>query len=204
MVSGNKDMENLDIFDKDFNHIGIASIDDVHTKGLWHQTFTCWVFNPETKVIFLQLRGANNRVEPNTFDASAAGHLSAGESKEDGFRELEEEIGISAKPEDAIYIGTHDNSVHFGNYHNNDLTHTYLLKTDKTLADLELQESEVDGVFELALDDIDDLLDGKEITVKSLTDSRTITLSDMCIAKERTERGTYKLVFDKIKELCNQ
>ena len=88
-------MEQIDIFDEEFNAIEpfVATIDVVHQKGLWHQTFACWLVHPKENKIFLQLRGPKNRIGPNTFDASASGHLSSQEKPIDGFREAEEELG---------------------------------------------------------------------------------------------------------------
>ena len=77
-------MEHIDYFSEDYQFLGQVSIDEIHQKGLWHQTVAFWLFNKEKKVVYLQLRGPKNRVGPNTFDASSGGHLSAGETKEDG------------------------------------------------------------------------------------------------------------------------
>lgn len=99
-------MENLDIFDELFNPLAptSASIDEVHKKGLWHQTFACWVISPQRKTILFQLRGARNRIDPGSLDASASGHLKAGEKPADGFRELREELGIDIPVENRRWI----------------------------------------------------------------------------------------------------
>lgn len=192
-------MEQLDTFDSDMNRVGVASIDEVHAKGLWHQTFACWVFNPKTQVIYLQLRGPKNRVGANTFDASASGHLSAAETRKDGFRELEEEIGIKHSSDDAVYLGIYKNIAHLSNYTNNEFCHIYAVATDKTLSDFKLQDGEVDGVYELKIADIDNLLAGKSVEIKSLHHARTITIADMCNADRRTMDGYYKWVWHSIK-----
>lgn len=31
----------------------VATIDDVHQKGLWHQTVAYWLFNPIKKEVYL-------------------------------------------------------------------------------------------------------------------------------------------------------
>lgn len=128
-------LEQIDFFDDGFHYIGQTSIDEIHQKGLWHQTFACWLYNPDKKVIYLQLRGHRNRVGPNTFDASSSGHLSAGETKEDGFRELFEELGVKVDSQQAHYLGHFKNIVHLPNYTNNEFCHIYLVPTDKTLSD---------------------------------------------------------------------
>lgn len=192
-------MENLDTFDTDMNRKGVASIDEVHAQGLWHQTFACWVFNPEMQVIYLQLRGPKNRVGANRFDASASGHLSAGESREDGFRELQEELGLTINRDSATYLGIYKNIAHLPSYTNNEFCHIYVLKTDKTLADFSLQDGEVDGLYGLKIEDTDKLLVGKSVEIKSLHHTRTITLADMCNGEQRTKDGYYKWIFKNIR-----
>lgn len=193
-------MEHLDTFDAEMNPTGMASIDEVHAKGLWHQTFACWVFNPSAQVIYLQLRGSKNRVGANTFDASASGHLSAGEKPTDGFRELEEELGLTFNPNEATYLGIYKNIAHLQNYTNNEFCHIYVVATDKILDDFTLQDGEVDGLYELKIADTDNLLAGKSIEVKSLHYTRVITAASLCNADRRTMDGYYKWVWDKIKE----
>ena len=193
-------MEQIDFFDNHFNHIGQTSIDDIHQKGLWHQTVACWLYNPLKKVIYLQLRGPKNRVGPNTFDASSSGHLSAGERKEDGFRELYEELGIKVDLDQVCYLGYFKNIAHFLNYINNEFCHIYIVPTQKTLTDFVLQKGEVSNVFELNITDADNLLNGQEINISSQNEKRKITIQNMCIYKERIENGYYKWVFDAIKD----
>lgn len=193
-------MEQIDFFDNHFNHMGQTSIDEIHQQGLWHQTVACWLYNPLKKIIYLQLRGPKNRVGANTFDASSSGHLSAGETKEDGFRELYEELGILARPQQADYLGYYLNVVHLPNYINNEFCHIYLIPTDKTVDDFVLQKGEVSNIFELKIENTDDLLKGKEIEMISKNEKRNITIRHMCAYRERLDNGYYKKVFDRIKE----
>ncbi|MBR5129975.1 MAG: NUDIX domain-containing protein [Alphaproteobacteria bacterium] len=193
-------MEQIDFFDDSFNYVGHTSIDEIHQKGLWHQTFACWLYNPCKKVIYLQLRGPRNRIGANTFDASSSGHLSAGETKENGFRELYEELGVNIDIEQACYLGYFKNIAHLSNYTNNEFCHIYLVPTNNVISDFVFQDGEVSNVFELKIADIDDLFMGQEIEICSQNEKRKITIQNMCIYKERIENGYYKWVFDAIKE----
>ena len=200
IMSAKTAIEQIDFFDTDFNYIGQSSIDEIHQKGLWHQTVACWLYNPQRKVVYLQLRGPKNRVGPNTFDASSSGHLSAGERKEDGFRELFEELGVSADSKQAHYLGYFKNIAYLSNYTNNEFCHIYLVPTNKVLSDFVFQDGEVSNIFELKIANIDDLLMGEEVEIYSQSEKRKITIQNMCIYKERVENGYYKWVFEAIKE----
>lgn len=96
--------ERLKIFDEDRFQIGIATRDEVHRFGFWHETFHCWFVSEEagTYYIYLQLRSATKKDYPNLLDITAAGHLLADETVQDGIREIKEEIGIDLTIEDLI------------------------------------------------------------------------------------------------------
>ncbi|WP_107840072.1 NUDIX hydrolase [Metasolibacillus meyeri] len=102
------DSELLKVFDRNGAHIGTATRAEVHSKGLWHETFHCWFVSKEKNNYFLhfQLRSAEKRDYPNLLDISAAGHINAAESVVDGIREVYEELGVDVAIEDLIYIGT--------------------------------------------------------------------------------------------------
>lgn len=190
-------MENLDVFDELYTPLTppTASIDDVHTKGLWHQTFACWLVNKDKGTVILQLRGPRNRIDPGSFDASASGHLSAGETPNGGFRELEEELGVTIAEPDRIYLGIHRNIAIRGAYINHEFCHIYLAGSNHSLEDFTLQEGEVDGAFEIAINDAIKLFSGEinAIKAKGLHEEKTITVQDMCNYKERTKVSNYYL-----------
>ncbi len=85
----------VDIFDDRYNPIGIASKKEAHEKGLWHRTFSCLVVNPRRAVVHLQKKHSNQYSfdRPDYVEVvTAGGHYEAGESIEDGIRELHEEL----------------------------------------------------------------------------------------------------------------
>ena len=195
-------MENLDVFDELYNPLtpSIACIDDVHKKGLWHQTFACWIVNPQKNSLLMQLRGARNRIDPGSLDASASGHLATGEKPEDGFRELHEELGISIPVQDRQYLGFFRNIAQRDNYINNEFSHVFLAQSVAPLSALTLQHGEVSGVFEIQITDAIDLLSYKkqaiQVTGIVLNNStyehsiRNINMQSLCNWKERC--GSYK------------
>lgn len=198
-------MEILDVFDALYNPLAppTASIDEVHKQGLWHQTFACWVINPQEHTVLLQLRGPRNRIDPGSFDASASGHLSSGEKPEDGFRELSEELGITVPNTGRAYLGNFRNCATRGNYINREFCHVFLAKSIATPHTLILQDGEVSGVFEVPIDGAISLFSGEIQSFKAVgiewnektyaPSEREISLPLMCNWHERCETLKYYL-----------
>ena len=198
-------MEQIDIFDEEFNAIEpfATTIDVVHQKGLWHQTFACWLVNPKEKKIFLQLRGPGNRIGPNTFDASASGHLASGEGPMDGFRELEEELGQNLNLTDKTFLGINRNVVVQADYINREFCHVYIAKTENNISDFKLQKGEVAGIFAVdvheALNLFTDVVTSVDAQGKVWNGatyqaiSKAITKKDFCSYHDRIDISGYYL-----------
>ena len=94
-------LEILDIWNENGKPTG-QSADKalLHQEGLFHPTVHIWFYTP-TPNILLQKRAANKQTFPNLWDVSVAGHVASGETVLEGAtREIEEEIGLSVKPEE--------------------------------------------------------------------------------------------------------
>jgi isopentenyl-diphosphate Delta-isomerase len=66
----------------------------IHADGDWHVAAFLWVFDERGRIV-LQERSPDKDVWPGRWDASAAGHVQAGEPIEDAARrELAEELGL--------------------------------------------------------------------------------------------------------------
>lgn len=198
-------MEQIDIFDEEFNAIEpfTTTIDVIHQKGLWHQTFACWLVNPKENKIFLQLRGTHNRIGPNTFDATASGHLSSGEKPIEGFREVEEELGEKIHLTDKTFLGINRNVIIQGTYINREFCHVYIAKIQNTLSDFILQDGEVAGIFSIDIQDaihlFSDVVETVQIKGKIWDgqtyqdETRMITKQDFCSWHDRVEISGYYL-----------
>lgn len=198
-------MEEIDIFDEMYNEIEPyhTSIDNIHKLGLWHQTFACWLVNKNENIIYLQLRGPKNRIGANTFDASASGHLSTKEKPENGFRELEEELGSNIKIYDNEFLGVFRNIFISKNYINREFCNVFIANTDSDINDFTLQEGEVFGIYKLNIQDGIDLFSHKldKATINGkvfdnnqfLNDTKTISINDFNLCDERTKISSYYL-----------
>jgi len=153
--------EKIDIFNDKYELIGTASKKEAHQKGLWHRVFTCLLVNPKHKTILLQKkvpgRYAFNR--PDYLDISVGGHYKSGESISQGVRELKEEIGIKVKFKDLIPIGIRQTAETISkNYIANEFQHVFIYPTTQKLEDYKLDNTEVNGLVEINIQDGIDLL----------------------------------------------
>lgn len=98
-------MEYLDIVDENGEPTGvIKERSKVHAEGDLHRTSHVWIVRDNDKGgwdVLLQKRSQNKDSFPGCYDISSAGHIPAGDDYiESALRELKEELGIDAKPEE--------------------------------------------------------------------------------------------------------
>lgn len=98
--------ELLDVYAGDGTTLlGTKPRDEVHRDGDWHLAFHLWVVAPAG--VLLQRRARDKDSWPGRLDATAAGHLVAGESVADGLREAEEELGVAYTFAGLVSLGVH-------------------------------------------------------------------------------------------------
>jgi isopentenyldiphosphate isomerase len=88
---------------------------DVHRDGDWHRAIHIWVFGEDhgEPFVLLQQRGLQKDTQPGLLDPTVSGHLGAGEGVEDAYREMNEEIGITADPSRLRHVGTRPRAAEF-------------------------------------------------------------------------------------------
>jgi isopentenyldiphosphate isomerase len=143
--------EKLKVFDEYKNQIGIATREEVHRLGYWHKAFHCWFIFEEkgTDYLYLQLRSYTKKDYPNLLDITAAGHLLANETVQDGVREIKEEIGIDISFQELIPLGIIDYCVIKEDFIDKELAHVFLYKSDNSFDDFSLQKEEVAGIVKI-------------------------------------------------------
>lgn len=156
------DTELLKVFDHHGKHIGIATREEVHSKGLWHETFHCWFISKEEDKHFLhfQLRSAEKKDYSNLLDITAAGHISAEENVADGIREVHEELGIDLALEDLIYIGCIQDEIIQDIIIDRELAHIFFYNIPNPL-NYTFQMEEVVGIMKVELALFEQLWFGK-------------------------------------------
>ena len=150
-------MEMLDIFDENHNHLGTCEKKEVHARGLWHQVFSCLFMNSKKNTVYLQYKnnGHNDLSSFNKLDISVGGHLSAGETIEDGIREIEEESSLKVKYQDLIPVGMRliDKFIN-ENYIIREFSYLHIYDREFNLEELKSQDDEVLYFVELKIDEL--------------------------------------------------
>ena len=130
-----------DIYDRNKNKTG-----RFHKRGLplnkddYHIIIHAWVVNSNDEVIITK-RHESKRICPNMLECTE-GSILAGESSVEGaVRELEEEIGLSFKKEEAVFLTS------FVLEESNTIVDSFMFRRDVKIEDLVLQENEVSDVL---------------------------------------------------------
>lgn len=141
--------EYFDLLDENGNKTGKIKLrTEVHRDGDWHKAVHIWIINNKGDIL-LQRRCATKDSNPNMLDISSAGHLSAGDNSLSGaIRELKEELNLDVDKEDLQFIKTLKRSSKYtSTFINNEFDDLYILRTDKTINDMEFQEDEISEIF---------------------------------------------------------
>lgn len=155
--------ERFDIFDERMNLIGTATREETHRKGYWHQTFHCWIVvrSSEGPYLLLQKRHPDKDTHPDKYDITSAGHLLAGETVEDGVRELEEELGLQVRFDELLPIGTIPVELRYRDLIDREFYHTFLYACSQPLDAYTLQPDEVVGLVKVLASDASRLFAGE-------------------------------------------
>ncbi len=152
--------ELLDVYDDVGVHVGTKPRSAVHRDGDWHRCVHLWVVSGDA--VLLQRRGADKASWPGALDATAAGHVGAGESVEEGgAREIAEELGRSFAPGELVPLGVRAIVDRSGGLANREFQHVLLARDDRPLeAWTGLEWSELDGLVRMALPAFSELVHG--------------------------------------------
>lgn len=128
---------------------------DVHRDGDWHRAIHVWVYGvgESGPYLLMNQRGRHKDTWPGGLDATVGGHLGAGESVNDAFREIEEEIGITMKPDELQYIGTRPRAAEYSTpgVVDRELQEVFLCRDDRPLNDYRPNPAELEGLVCLSL-----------------------------------------------------
>ena len=154
--------ELFDIVDEAGQPTGkVISRDEAHQKGTLHRTAHVWLVKekPEGYDILLQKRSEEKHSFPGLYDTSSAGHIPAGdEPLPSALRELKEELGLTASPEELKFAGTfriqYEKEFHGRLFRDNEVTRVYVYDKPVNIQDLTLQKNEVSEVRWFDLDEV--------------------------------------------------
>lgn len=205
--------ELIDIFDENMNLLGTAMKLQAHREGLWHKTFHCWLAHktPDGKtLLWLQLRNPNKDIFPDKLDISAAGHIRAGEEVKDGYREIQEELGLKLQKDDIVKLFTSKEIYEAENINNREFQMVYVAMVTGSPYKAVLQPEEVAGLYEVDIDEFADLMADKVQSIEARGIKRnpdsSYTLEFRNISKSDVaahSKDYYNKALDMIKRFVN-
>ena len=155
--------ELIDIYTEDGRYVGVADRNVAHTFALWHKTVHCWLINGNN--IIFQKRGSALKDNPGKLYTTASGHISAGETVEQGFmRETAEEFGIQIAHPTKLseHKWTGDFKKTDGTeFHDRVFANIFFSETDIPIDQFKPQADELDGLVEMDMNGALDLFEGK-------------------------------------------
>ncbi len=141
--------EIFDVYNKNGQLIGLKPKSYCHNgnPGVYHKPVWIWIINDKGQIL-VQKRAATKKNDPNKYDMPSAGHVDAGETLLQACkRETEEELGLTCKESDFIFLKEWLNQKGW------EFAEIYLLKTKAKLTDMKLQKEEVAEVKYLNYDE---------------------------------------------------
>ncbi len=152
-------MEYLDIIDENGLPTGkTVPREEAHAQGIPHRTSHVWLvrYRNGRPQVLLQKRSLNKDSWPGCYDISSAGHIPAGvDFIPSALRELQEELGVSVKPEELVFCGNrriHADGVFHGKpFHDRQYSRVFALFCDRE--DFILQKEEIESVLWMDLED---------------------------------------------------
>ncbi len=155
-------MEYFELLDETGKKLGrVKEREAVHRDGDIHGASHVWVVRQSEKgaEVLLQKRRPDKDSFPGCLDTSCAGHMTEGETfLSTALRELSEELGLSAGPEDLIYItrcfvaGEH--VFHGRPFRNREVFSVYLLRPGFPLDGLTGQKEEIAALLWLPVEQV--------------------------------------------------
>lgn len=204
-------MEYLDIYDENGKFLGTEERGVVHSKGLWHKTVHCWLYDRDGNVFF------QRRSDRGTLYTTSSGHLSAKESVTEAFqREIKEEIGLDIDASDATKVGVvpfqmdrvkEDGTI----FKDRAFANVYVDLYEGNYEDFHMDENEVSGIVIVSAKDALDLFQkesgsifGREISLDNTMIEREISFSEFLVNDGETALEKYGDVLKKIVELTSK
>jgi isopentenyldiphosphate isomerase len=156
--------ELIKIYDKDRNSLGVVTRSEVHKFGHWHETFHCWFVSRENgnEYVLFQMRSNDKKDFPNLLDITAAGHILADESVQEGIREVKEELGIEISFGELKFLGIINDCIRQENFIDNELCNVFIFESNIGFDEFRLQKEEVSGMLKAEFKDFQQLWAGEK------------------------------------------
>lgn len=198
-------MEYLDVYNENHEMIGTYPRDEVHAKGMWHNTVHCWLYDNE-KNVYYQVRSDDHKLY-----TTASGHVQAGETIKEAFgRETKEEIGLDVDYEKAELIRVNNwkmDKVKNGKaIKDRAFSNIHILNIEKEPDVFSFQDGEVSGVAKVNCNDVlklfqneVDNIEGVLIDKDNKRIKKTFTIDDFLLWDGEVAMNKYGYIMEAIK-----
>lgn len=123
---------------------------EVHRDGDWHRAVHVWVYGVDRDggYLLMNQRGRFKDTWPLALDATVGGHLGAGETVEDAFREVREEIGVMIDPVrfEHLFRRTRSSGDLIPGVLDREVQEVYLVRDDRPLGAYAPNPAELEGL----------------------------------------------------------
>lgn len=157
-------IEMLEVVDEDGNVVGLEDRKIIHAKGLLHKEVHVIFVTPEKEIIF-QHREKDKASWPDSFDATAGGHVDPGENiLLAATREAVEETGLEIKSSDLVFAGTIRSNIYEPKtgVTNNVLRTCYGYLFTGKLEDLKIEQGKIIGFVKYKYEDLKNLSESEK------------------------------------------
>lgn len=141
----------------------------VHRDGDWHRSVHLWVYggSPDGPFLLLNRRGRHKDTGPLALDPTVGGHLRAGETVEDAFREIHEEIGVHIDPSrfEWIMLRKRSSGKFFPGVLDQELQEVFIVRDDRPLTAYRPNFDELEGLVQVSVSDAGRLFRGEVTAV---------------------------------------
>lgn len=202
-------MEKLDVYDEYMNFVGTEDRDVVHSKGLWHKTVHCWLYDKHDNIYFQIRKGAQKLY------TTASGHVMAGETVKDAFhREVWEEIGVSVDITNAEMVEINawrlDKIKNGVPFIDRAFANVYINLIDENFKNFNFDESEVLGVVKVNAKECLDLFLKNVNKINGIKFSNcgeqsiTLTINDFLVMQGEIEILKYGKILQSVINATNK
>lgn len=162
--------ELIDVLDENGVKTGdILPRDEIHKRGLWHRSIVVAIINDKNEIL-LQQRSNNKEKNAGMWDISVAGHISTGQDAlSAAAREINEEVSVSLGYNIDIksfrYMFSYRTQAKYGDdFIENQFYDFFILRKENlSTEDIKMQESEVQAIKFVSVNELMELCDKKII-----------------------------------------
>lgn len=144
----------------------------VHRDGDWHRAVHIWVYgvSPDGPYLLMNQRGKHKDTWPLALDATVGGHLGAGETVENAFREVEEEIGVRMDPSrfEWIFQRKRSSGDLIPGILDQELQEVFIVHDDRPLTAFAPNHAELEGIAKVSIRDAGRLFRGEIDTAEGV------------------------------------